>query len=29
VVKATINALEQLRDKRVVAEMRGLAVEKM
>ncbi len=29
VVKATINALEQLRDKAVVAEMRGLAVEKM
>jgi small subunit ribosomal protein S5 len=29
VVKATINALEQLRDKQVVAEMRGLAVEKM
>jgi small subunit ribosomal protein S5 len=29
VVKATINALEQLRDKNVVAEMRGLAVEKM
>jgi small subunit ribosomal protein S5 len=29
VVKATINALEQLRDKSVVAEMRGIAVEKM
>ena len=29
VVKATINALEQLRDKNVVAEMRGLAVEKL
>ena len=29
VVKATINALEQLRDKHVVAEMRGVAVEKM
>lgn len=29
VVKATINALEQLRDKNVVAEMRGLAVDKM
>src|SRR6267142_6332815 len=29
VVKATINALEQLRDKAVVAEMRGVAVEKM
>jgi small subunit ribosomal protein S5 len=29
VVKATINALEQLRDKNAVAEMRGLAVDKM
>jgi small subunit ribosomal protein S5 len=29
VVKATINALEQLRDKSAVAEMRGLAVEKL
>jgi small subunit ribosomal protein S5 len=29
VVKATINALEQLRDKAAVAEMRGLAVDKM
>jgi small subunit ribosomal protein S5 len=29
VVKATINALEQLRDKAAVAEMRGLALEKM
>jgi small subunit ribosomal protein S5 len=29
VVKATINALEQLRDKNVVAEMRGIAVDKM
>jgi small subunit ribosomal protein S5 len=29
VVKATINALEQLRDKSAVAEMRGLALEKM
>src|SRR5580765_8996241 len=29
VVKATINALEQLRDKSAVAEMRGVAVEKM
>src|SRR5260370_13344298 len=29
VVKATVNALEQLRDKRVVAEMRGVAVEKL
>jgi small subunit ribosomal protein S5 len=29
VVKATINALEQLRDKKVVAEMRGLTVERM
>src|ERR1700756_4275215 len=29
VVKATINALEQLRDKAQVAEMRGLAVDKM
>jgi small subunit ribosomal protein S5 len=29
VVKATINALEQLRDKRAVADMRGLTVEKM
>jgi len=29
VVKATINALEQLRDKNAVGEMRGLAVEKM
>ena len=29
VVKATINALEQLRDKNAVAEMRGLTTEKM
>ena len=29
VVKATIDALEQLRDKAAVAEMRGLTVEKM
>src|SRR5688572_5444163 len=29
VVKATINALEQLRDKAAVAEVRGLAVEKL
>jgi small subunit ribosomal protein S5 len=29
VVKATINALEQLRDKNVVAESRGLLVEKL
>ena len=29
VVKATINALEQLRDKAAVAEMRGLAIDKM
>jgi small subunit ribosomal protein S5 len=29
VVKATINALEQLRDKAQVAEMRGLTVEKV
>ncbi|HLN04110.1 MAG TPA: 30S ribosomal protein S5 [Bryobacteraceae bacterium] len=29
VVKATIDALEQLRDKSAVAEMRGLALEKM
>ncbi|HVP47711.1 MAG TPA: 30S ribosomal protein S5 [Bryobacteraceae bacterium] len=29
VVKATIAALEQLRDKNVVAEMRGLTVEKL
>jgi ribosomal protein S5 len=29
VVKATINALEQLRDRTAVAEMRGLAVDKM
>jgi small subunit ribosomal protein S5 len=29
VVKATINALEQLRDKAQVAEMRGLAVDKV
>src|SRR5437868_7879644 len=29
VVKATIVALEQLRDKNVVAEMRGVAVDKM
>src|ERR1700724_1244183 len=29
VVKATINALEQLRDKNAVAEMRGVAVDKM
>jgi ribosomal protein S5 len=29
VVKATIVALESLRDRNVVAEMRGIAVEKM
>ena len=29
VVKATINALEQLRDRAAVAEMRGIAVDKM
>jgi small subunit ribosomal protein S5 len=29
VVKATINALEQLRDKNLVAEMRGLTLDKM
>ena len=29
VVKATINALEQLRDKAAVAELRGLAIEKL
>ncbi len=29
VVKATINALEQLRDKASVAELRGITVEKM
>src|SRR6202011_6060634 len=29
VVKATINALEQLRDKSAVAEMRGLTIDKM
>ena len=29
VVKATINALEQLCDKSAVAEMRGLAIEKL
>ena len=29
VVKATINAIEQLRDKNVVAESRGLLVEKL
>jgi ribosomal protein S5 len=29
VVKATIVALEQLRDKNEVANMRGLAVEKL
>jgi len=29
VVKATINALEQLRDKNAVAEMRGLTTDKM
>jgi small subunit ribosomal protein S5 len=29
VVKATINALEQLRDRGAVAEVRGLAVEKL
>jgi small subunit ribosomal protein S5 len=29
VVKATINALEQLRDKGQVADMRGLAQEKV
>src|SRR5271167_2931781 len=29
VVKATINALEQLRDKAQVAEMRGLAIDKI
>jgi small subunit ribosomal protein S5 len=29
VVKATINALEQLRNKAVVAEMRGITVDRM
>jgi len=29
VVKATVAALEQLRDKHMVAEIRGLAVEKL
>jgi ribosomal protein S5 len=29
VVKATINALEQLRDKAQVAEMRGIALDKV
>ena len=29
VVKATINALEQLRDKAAVAELRGLAIDKL
>jgi len=29
VVKATINALEQLRDKNAIAEMRGLPIEKL
>jgi small subunit ribosomal protein S5 len=29
VVKATINALEQLRDRNAVMEMRGLTPEKM
>src|SRR5271168_4744856 len=29
VVKATINALEQLRDRAAVAEMRGLTIDKM
>jgi small subunit ribosomal protein S5 len=29
VVKATINALEQLRDKASVAEVRGLALDKV
>ncbi len=29
VVKATIDALEQLRDKNAVADMRGLAIEKL
>jgi small subunit ribosomal protein S5 len=29
VVKATINALEQLRDRAAVADMRGIAVDKM
>jgi len=29
VVKATIVALESLRDKTAIAEMRGLAVEKL
>jgi len=28
-VKATINALDQLRDKAAVAELRGLAVENL
>ena len=28
VVKATINALEQLRDRKVVMEMRGISTEK-
>jgi small subunit ribosomal protein S5 len=29
VVKATINALEQLRDKAAVADMRGIPIEKV
>jgi len=29
VVKATINALEQLRDRHAIADMRGLAIEKL
>jgi small subunit ribosomal protein S5 len=29
VVKATIDALEQLRDKTAIADMRGLAIDKL
>ena len=29
VVKATINALEQLRDKNAIAELRGLSIDKL
>ena len=29
VVKATINALEQLRDRNVIADLRGLSVDKL
>ena len=28
-VKATVNALEQLREKATIAEMRGLAIDKL